>query len=170
MPKVPKTGRTAGLPPEQPPASLVWDEQRCATVARHLFAFIEHAFGTETARSIWSNAARKPRHRAIKALTDADMALVLRFLAEKARTPEAKPHAIARRVAKTIRRADAPCLGIVSSADGDDFTRAVVAAILRRVSTYEASLQLHAAARRTLDPLAIVLNVDAVMKAERKQQ
>lgn len=170
MRRVPKRGRTAGLPPEQPPASLVWDERHCATVARHLFRFVESSFGTDAARAMWEDAARKPRHRAIKAPTDADMALVLRFLAEKERSPNLTPHAVARRVAKRITRADARRFGILSDAEGQDFTRAVVVAILRRVHTFEASQQQHAAARDALDPMTVVLNLDDLMKAERGRE
>jgi hypothetical protein len=69
----PKTGRTADLPAEHPPASLIWTVGRLIILARYLFAFIEVSFGSKVAQRVWREAARRPRQRAIKVLSDADM-------------------------------------------------------------------------------------------------
>lgn len=164
-PRKPKTGRTAGLPAEYPPAAvLFWTEGRCIILARYLFAFIEVSFGSKVAQRIWWEAARRPRQRAIKELSDADMAVVLRYLNEQAKDPQATPNTLARRVAKTLEPEAVEKLGVSSPPDGPDHLRAVTKAVLRLVRRHETSADGYREAVAVLDPDTVVRNIDQVPK------
>jgi hypothetical protein len=148
-----KSGRTADLPAERPPATLIWTLERCIVLARYLYAFIEMSFGTEVAKQAWREASRRPRKRAIKVLSDDDMAIVLQCQVEAAKDPRAKPGTVARQVAK-IREPDA----------GPDRLRNLTKTILRMVDRHKKSANGHREAVAVRAPDDVVINIDRVPK------
>ncbi|MBL6080218.1 hypothetical protein JMJ56_19555 [Belnapia sp. T18] len=162
--RTPKTGRTASRPAEPSPASLVWTEERCAILAAYLFRFIEVTFGSDVAKRIWAKASRKPRERSIKQLSDGDLGLVRRYLAERQKAegenPQPTRNMLARRVAQAMTPENARALGINTYAVGGDFLRAVTLAVIRRVTLYEKYANGHRTAAAALDPESVVLNID----------
>ncbi|WP_144404433.1 hypothetical protein [Belnapia sp. F-4-1] len=149
----PKTDRTADLPGEYGPGSLIWSPEQLAAHQESVYRFTEANHGTALARDALEDILRRTRDRSIKAPSDADDRAVVHYLNEeekaKADGEQATPHTLARRAAKVLEPEDVH----------PDRLRATTAAVLRAVDRYKKSADGHRKAADVPDPLTALVQL-----------
>jgi hypothetical protein len=148
----PKTGRTADAPAWHPPSSLLLTKKWLATVVVWLFRICAANHGEEWARKVYAHAMRRSGERSIKGPSSHDDAVMLRYLIEREKYPQAKPYTLARLVAKTLEPEDVH----------PDRLRAATQAVQRVVDRYEKSESGYRAAMAIPDLVTVVLYPERV--------
>lgn len=164
--KPPKSGRDTALSGVAAPSSYFWTEEKCSVIAKELHLYMEASFGTKAATAAFTNAMKKPRRRALKHLSDQDLALVRRYLGAREARPDATCYVLARRVAQGMTAEDINRLGVAAAA-GESRTRAVINMILRRVKLYEDGLTQPPLSAIPLNPMDAVQCIEDLVRRYR---